>query len=221
MERRGTRPLGTVSTVDALQEELERRILEGDLRPGEHLGEIDLSEQYRVGRNTLRAAFDALVHRGLLARSRHRGVSVRVLTARDLADVYELRTALEVQAAVRLAARRLVPPEAEGALARLGRLTARSPRSEQVDADLAFHRSVVAGAGNARLTRAHAEMETEIRLCLAQLREEYASLRTLTAEHTGILRAIAAGDVAAAESAVRRHLEEATGWLVNAAGGAA
>jgi DNA-binding GntR family transcriptional regulator len=216
-----SRHLGTVSTVEALEGELERRILEGDLRAGEHLREIELAQQYEVGRNTLRAAFDSLVRRGLLVKTRHRGVFVRVLTAADLADIYELRTALEVQAASRLASRRLVPKQARDALARMRRLTHRSPRSVLVEADLAFHGAIVAGTGSARLARAHAEMQVEIRLCLAQLTEDYASVEVLGEQHQEILRAIEAGDVDAAEAAVRSHLEDATDWLVDhAAAGA-
>ncbi len=211
------RRLGTVSTVEALEGELERRILEGDLRPGEHLREIELAQQYEVGRNTLRAAFDALCRRGLLVKTRHRGVFVRILTARDLADIYELRMALEVQAASRLASRRMVPKEARGALARMRRLTHRSPRSVLVEADLAFHGAIVAGSGSPRLARAHADMQVEIRLCLAQLTEDYASVETLWGQHQEILRAIEAGNPEAAEAAVRSHLEEATAWLVERA----
>src|SRR5919198_4070508 len=92
------RELKAVSIVEALEEELARRILDGEFAPGEHLREIELSEQYQVGRHTLRAAFASLVRRGLLQRARNRGVFVRRFTGQDLAEIYELRTALEAQA---------------------------------------------------------------------------------------------------------------------------
>ena len=76
----------TTSRVETLEDELERRVLEGRFKPGEHLGEIALAEEFDVGRNTLRAAFDGLAGRGLLVKSRNRGVFVRALTAHDLAD---------------------------------------------------------------------------------------------------------------------------------------
>ena len=81
------------------------------------------------GGNTLRAAFDGLVRRGLLVKSRNRGVFVRALTAHDLAEIYELRTALEVQAARMLATAELVPEAARTALD-----PAQSPRSPFVAA---------------------------------------------------------------------------------------
>jgi len=213
------RRLGTVSTVQALEEDLERRTLGGEFQPGEHLREVELARQYDVGRNTLRAAFDGLVHRGLLVKSRNRGVFVRVLTGRDLAEVYELRAAIEIQAGRSLAARRSVPEEARRALEAEGRLTRGSARRDLVEADLAFHRAIVEGAGNSRLAAVHRDIAAEILLSLAQLMEtEYATVEDLTAEHTEVLRAIEGGRPSSAEATIRRHLEAATAWLVTRAG---
>jgi DNA-binding GntR family transcriptional regulator len=204
----------TTSRVETLEDELERQVLDGRFKPGEHLGEIALAEEFDVGRNTLRAAFDGLVRRGLLVKSRNRGVFVRALTAHDLAEIYELRTALEVQASRMLAVRGRVPDAARTALAQHHRLGPRSSQRVVVEADLAFHRSLVVGAGNARLTRAHKNLEIEILLCLAQLVQGYASVGQLAGEHGALLEAIEAGRPAVAETVIRHHLESATSWLI-------
>jgi DNA-binding GntR family transcriptional regulator len=210
------RRLGTVSTVQALEEDLERRTLDGEFRPGEHLREIELARQYDVGRNTLRAAFDALAHRGLLVKSRNRGVFVRALTTRDLAEVYELRSAIEIQAGRSLAARRSVPEAAVRAVEAERALTEGSSRRDLVEADLAFHRAIVDGAGNSRLAAVHRDIAAEILLSLVQLMEtEYATVADLADEHAEVLRAIGTGRPSGAEAVIRRHLEAATAWLVN------
>jgi DNA-binding GntR family transcriptional regulator len=207
------RKLRTVSTVEALQDDLERRVLEGEFRPGEHLREHELAEQYGVGRHTLRAAFDVLVRHGLLARERNRGVFVPELTPRDLGEIYELRTALEAQAFRTLAARREVPEPARDALARMRTLDGASPWRLLVQDDLAFHRAIVVGAGNERLARAHEHLQAEILLCLAQLVHGYAAVEELTAQHAELLAAIERGDPDEAEAALRAHLDRATAWL--------
>jgi DNA-binding GntR family transcriptional regulator len=209
------RKLETVSIVEALEDDLERRVLDGEFRPGEHLREIELADEYGVGRHTLRAAFDGLVRRRLLDRARNRGVFVRELTETDLLEIYHLRTALEVQAFRLLAAGKEVPAGAREALADLRKLDSQSPWRLVVEADLAFHRAIVAGAGNARLERAYGDLQSEILLCLAQLVHGYASVRQLTRQHAGLLRAIESGRPATAESAIRDHLEGATAWLVD------
>jgi DNA-binding GntR family transcriptional regulator len=204
----------TTSRVETLEDDLERLVLDGRFKPGEHLGEITLAEEFDVGRNTLRAAFDGLVRRGLLVKSRNRGVFVRALTAHDLAEIYELRTALEVQAARTLAGRGSVPAAAVTALAHHNSLGPRSSQRVVVEADLAFHRALVVGTGNARLTRAHKNLEIEILLCLTQLVQGYASVGQLAGEHGTLLEAIASGDQNLSERIIRRHLESATSWLV-------
>jgi DNA-binding GntR family transcriptional regulator len=205
--------LATRSAVEALETELERRILDGDLRPGERLREVELATRYGVGRHTLRAAFDALVRRGLLSRTRNRGVSVPVLTRNELAEIYELRAALEVEAFRALAVRGEVPPEAREAIARLSRLGPRAPWRLVVAADFDFHSAIVEAAGNRRLKRVHDELQTEILLCLAQLGAGYATPSDLAEEHRELLAKIEARKRAAAEQAIRSHFERALSWL--------
>jgi DNA-binding GntR family transcriptional regulator len=206
--------LRLTSSAEALAEELERRILQGDFVPGEHLREVELSDQYEVGRHTLRAAFDRLVNRGLLGKQRNRGVFVRRLTPDDLREIYELREALEVEAFRILAGRRLVPAEARQRTEELKRFNNRSPRRAVIETDLGFHRALVAGTGNDRLTRVHRELGSEIRLCLAQLVNGYASPRELAAEHAELLDPIARGRMQAAERAIREHFSRALDWLI-------
>jgi DNA-binding GntR family transcriptional regulator len=208
------RRLGTVSTAEALEEDLQRRILRGDFTPGDHLREVELSEEYGVGRHTLRAAFDRLVRRGLLGKERNRGVFVRQLTADDLREIYELREALEVEVVRILAGRRIVPDEARAATEKMNTLSARSRRVEVIEADLAFHRALVAATGNSRLVRVHRELGAEMRLCLAQLVKGYASPKELSVEHAMLLEPIARGRPVAAERAIREHFFTARDWLI-------
>jgi DNA-binding GntR family transcriptional regulator len=207
------RTLDIISAVEALEAALERRILNGDLRPGEHLRETGLAQEYRVGRHTVRAAFDALVRRGLLEKRRNRGVFVRVLTDRDLVEIYQVRAALEAEAFRMLAAGQQVPDEAAQAVAALRAMTAQSPLRAVVDADLAFHRAIVASAGNRRLAEAHEGLRAEIQLVLAQLVNGYATAQEMAGQHGELLTAIERGDPAGAESAIREHLGHATEWL--------
>jgi DNA-binding GntR family transcriptional regulator len=193
---------------------LQRRILQGEFTPGEHLREIELAEQYHIGRHTLRAAFDALVRCGLLGKQRNRGVFVRRLTPDDLQEIYELREALEVEAFRILAGRRIVPEEALEKIEELKRFNSRTPRRDVIETDLAFHRALVAATGNARLTRTHREQGAEVRLCLAQLVNGYAGPRELAAEHAELLEPLARGDMEEAERIIREHFSNALAWLV-------
>jgi DNA-binding GntR family transcriptional regulator len=212
------RRLETVSTVEALESALAARIWAGDFVPGQHLLEQALAEEYGVGRHSLRAAFDGLTRRALLERKRNQGVFVRTLTRRDLDELYEVRSALEVLAFRTLAERRTVPQDAVAVIERLQNLpesafdatSAHGPisatASAVIAADLAFHGAIVDGTGNARLARAYDDLRGEVRLALLQLVERYAPPEQIAHAHTDLLSAIGSGDPARAEHAIREHL---------------
>ena len=91
--------LARVSTVDALVAALRSRILEGELAAGERLPERELTERYGVARHSVRAALRSLAAEGLVAIEPHRGASVASLDARGVRSLFELRAALELEAA--------------------------------------------------------------------------------------------------------------------------
>ena len=77
-----------------------------------------------------------------------------------------------------------------------------------METELDFHRALAGGAANSRLAIAHADLKSEIRLCLAQLGlENQRPPQELAGGHARILQAIEAGDPEAAEAELRLHLE--------------
>jgi len=91
--------LQRVSTVDAIAASLRTRILDGELTAGERLRELELVDAYGVARHSLRAALRALAAEGLVTIEPNRGASVARLTATDVDALFELRAALELEAA--------------------------------------------------------------------------------------------------------------------------
>jgi len=174
-----------------------------------------LSEEYGVGRHTLRAAFDRLVRRGVLGKERNRGVFVRALSADDLREVYEVREAIEVETVRILAGRRLVPETARELAEEVATLTSRAPRADVVALDLAFHRALVQATGNRRLARVHEELSSEIQLCLAQLVQGYTNPKQIAFEHVQLLDRIERGRTQAAERAIREDFEQTREWLIS------
>ena len=115
------RQLQRTSTVDALAAALRREILDGELPAGAWLRERELCEAYGVARHSLRAALRTLAADGLVRIEPHRGARVAQLTRDDVRWLYELRAALELEAA-HLALERnggRLPPEVHAALERL------------------------------------------------------------------------------------------------------
>lgn len=92
-------------TSDRVYRALREEILDGTLPPGAVLGEIEQSTRLGVSRTPLREALSRLQADGLVIAVGGRGVAVSPVSLEHVQDLFEIREALEVQAA-RLAARR-------------------------------------------------------------------------------------------------------------------
>jgi DNA-binding GntR family transcriptional regulator len=199
--------LQTVSTVDALTAALEAQILEGGFAPGDHLREQELTAEYDVARHSLRAAADALVRKGLLVKKPNRGFFIPNLTREDGNEIFELRFAYEWPAVRALTERREVPSATREALDSMHVLDDGAPWPDIIRADRAFHRSLVESLGNSRFARAHADLMSEISLCVAQTWETYEATREVAAQHERLVDTIAGGDVERAELELREHFD--------------
>jgi DNA-binding FadR family transcriptional regulator len=177
--------------------------------------EPELVEQLGVARNTVREALRVLAHNGLLdirqgsgtyvlATSELAGVMQRRFATADRQDVDELRGALETTSAG-LAARRRTADDLrviEAALERRERAWADNDRDGFVDADAAFHLSVVAAAHNEVLMELYADLVQVIRDSLRGHFDPDLSVKEHM-DHARLVEAIRSGlpDVAAAEAA--------------------
>ena len=89
-------PLGRPPSIaERVADVLRDRITEGFFQPGARLSEEAIGGELKISRNTLREAFRLLTHERLLLHEPYRGVSVRVLSAEDVVDLYRVRKVIE------------------------------------------------------------------------------------------------------------------------------
>jgi DNA-binding GntR family transcriptional regulator len=206
------RPLQRTSTVDALVAALRREILDGELTAGARLRERELCETYGVARHSLRAALRALASEGLVRIEPHRGARVAELTPDDVRWLYELRAALELEAA-HLALERnggRLPPPVHEALARLQAACEGEdpPWSAVNEAHLELHAAIVDAAHSPRIAAAHQALTGEMRLFLLALRPHLPADR-LAADHAALVRGLEREGT----PALREHLRSAAETL--------
>ena len=209
----GRLALGRVSTVDALTAALRTRILDGELAPGERLRELELAEAYGVARHSLRAALRALAAEGLVVVEPNRGASVASLGPADIGPLFELRTALELEAA-RLALERhggRLPKAVHDAVRLLAAVCEQPnpPWSAVVEAHDHVHGALVAAAGSPRIERAYAALAGELRLAVIGLRPSW-SLARMAEHHERLLADLEREGPAP----LRLHLEEGRASLL-------
>ena len=211
------RELRPVSVIDAVASSVRERVVAGEFTPGTQLREIDLATEYGVARPTVRAALQQLALTGLLRRRANRSAFVPRLSQSDIADLFTTRALIEAEAVRRLTKAATPPSLAEQAVRRLERFTADASWSEVVEADLEFHRALVAATESPRLLRLFELLEDEIRLAIAQLRPAYASPAELAREHRHLLTVIETRTATEAVRLMRQHLDQAVADLANTA----
>ncbi len=202
------------SLRDEVFDILHKRIIAGEVRPGEWLRQDDIASQLGVSMTPVREALDLLVASGLAEREPYRGVRVVELTHDEMLDAYGLRILLE-PAAARLASETATPPQVEE-LKRLLVGTLELVRLEDMsrlrECSRQFHAAVVTMSGSPLLTRLYGIASAKFpdwMLYEAMFRHPEAlteSLRAEQAQHQAILDAIAARDPEAAARASLDHI---------------
>lgn len=80
---------------DQVVKQVRSAIIEGRLKPGDHIREIVLTEQLGVSRTPVREALILLEREGLIVAETNRGCFVRAYREDDVTNIFSMRTNLE------------------------------------------------------------------------------------------------------------------------------
>jgi DNA-binding GntR family transcriptional regulator len=194
--------------TDAAYAQLRDEILSWRILPGTPLSEVDLAARLGVSRTPLRAALARLALEGLVDTTRGRTALVSDMSPAGLAELFELREALEMQAA-RLAARRRDPQVFDGLAAEFS-VAATTLADHGVEAyyDVIarFDQAVDDAVGNSALTHALDTVRTHLIRARRIAADDERRLERAAEEHRVICEAIRDGDPELAIAATTVHL---------------
>lgn len=185
-------------------QQIRDEILDGVRAPGSKLVERDLASELGVSRVPVRDALRTLVAEGLVTPRPRTWAVVREFTARDIADLNEVRSALEVLT-FKLAAQRgtrdglvrlRATLDAEFEAARAGDAV----RARRSAAD--FHETVTTLADNELLNELAQITRSRMRWLLGQ----HDDLLGVAEEHEALYQAIADRDVARVGELILNHM---------------
>jgi DNA-binding GntR family transcriptional regulator len=137
-----------------IRQEIERRILSGETKPGERLSQQSLARELGVAQGTVRESLLELQWLGLVESIDHLGVFVDKLDVSRICEAYQLREVLEGLAA-RLACRnagRGDMAELRGMADQIFRLAEQND-TETATLDRRFHMRIIELTRNTTLTR--------------------------------------------------------------------
>ena len=200
--------LQTSSLTSVVQQELERRIVQGELAPGDKLIEATLAESLGVSRGPVREAFRMLEQAGLVRQEKNRGVFVRHVPLHEAMEIFDLRAMMD-EAVGRQLATTITPEQLRQARSMVDAMerTVRAGDTDQYHLlNLEFHDALVACTGNSKLTALYRRLINELSLFRRINLADSKQLPLSASEHRAIVKAIASGDAEAAGRAMRQHV---------------
>ncbi len=179
----------------------------GDLEPGAWIDELKIAEEYGISRTPLREAIKVLAAEGLITMKMRRGAYVNEVNAKDLRDVFHLMALLEADAAATVAKSATAEQlkELEALHERLEKST--KDRVKFFQLNEAFHVKLLEISNNRWAGQIVADLRKVMKLNRAQSLTRPGRIEESLFEHAAIMRAINKRSAAAAQAAMRSHIE--------------
>jgi DNA-binding GntR family transcriptional regulator len=200
---------------------LNEKIISGKYKPGEWLRQEEIATHLGVSMTPVREALDLLVSAGLAERVPYRGVRVREMSTKDVADAYSLRLILEVVIA-REATRNITPHQVSGLEKMLEEMNKHvrldeMPLARQMSRE--FHSAIADATGNDLLIKLYAVVANafpdwllyEALFRKPEILEE--SIAATNREHIAIVDALKSGDAELTVQKSIEHVLESGKWL--------
>lgn len=186
--------------------EIRRKLVDGELVPGQRLSEAALSESLDISRNTLREAFRVLTQEGLLKHEPNRGVFVAVPDMASIIDIYRVRRFIECQALAQAYPKHPAVQRMAQAVAAAERCREAQDWSGAGTANMAFHAAIVELADSERLNTFYAHLSAELRLAFGLLNDAEFLHSPYIDMNAAILQRLEAGQAQEAAQALDAYL---------------
>lgn len=187
---------------------LRDRLIMLEIRPGEAINDGRLAAELGIGRTPLREALKRLETDHLVVSYPRRGTFATVVDITELADVSELREALEPLAARRAA--KLASPALRAELretaAAIAGMQAGDDPYELMRYDIQVHRLIYKAAANTHLEDVLIRYDNLATRIWCMVLEKVPSVAEHVAEHVALLEAIADGDADRAATLALEHV---------------
>jgi DNA-binding GntR family transcriptional regulator len=204
----------TRSPANALAEQVYARlksdIFDFKLLPGERFTETAMAARHEVSRTPMRDALYRLQREGYLDVEFRRGWQVRNLDFVQFDNLYDLRIVLECAAIDRICQMDSTPE----ALTRLKHIWLVTEEEREQDGrrvaqlDEQFHADLVSAAGNAEMSRVHAELTDKIRIIRRLDFTQHKRVDATYQEHAKLLKLLLRRKNTEALLLLRSHITE-------------
>lgn len=201
---------------DVVFENLRSAILEGKLKSGQRLMEVQLAEQLGVSRTPVREAIRKLELEGLVVMLPRKGAYVANISVKDLMDVLEIRACLEGLGASLAAERR--DEEDIKKLESIEKEFEEAVKTQNIEMllkkDVEFHECIFEAANNKKLEKMINSIWEQVQRFRTTYVSDYNASLSLLDEHQAILKAIKEANVVDAKKFAIEHIEKAEQFML-------
>ncbi|MHA3701120.1 GntR family transcriptional regulator [Jatrophihabitans sp. YIM 134969] len=197
-----------LSLPEVARRNLRRRILNDELPAGARLVETTLAQELGVSRATIREAMRQLAAEGLIEIHPRRQSVVTRMSADDARDVLYARYVLETGAArrIRAGARPALGAAMKDALQAMDKAAADDDVESLVEADIAFHRSILEASGARRVHDLWETINGQMgALMRSAIDRQQLALGSIRALHEPLQHALLAGSARTVEKCLADH----------------
>lgn len=201
---------GPATKTEYAYESIRKEILDGSLKPDQRLRLVELAKRYELSEMPVREALRMLQRDGLVIMQNHRGVTVSHLSWERASEFVEVRTHLEILAAILATSHHTEQSLKllDGIVEKMRELAGKGgPNSRYSQLNRQFHTELYAPGFNSVLQREIASLWDQVWRARAQsiFEVDPDRVRGATEEHAAILAAVKKRDVVAVERAMIKH----------------
>lgn len=205
--KNGENSTGNTARRQRIVDTVKRRIVVGELKPGERIVEADLTSALDVSRPTAREALNQLSRDGFLVQEAYRGHRVAHLEKGSLLEIANVRVALDYEAIVEIlgdeSGRRM--KILESAWAEYEQLAHDDDPLVMHEAHMAFHHGIWEASENYLLMRIWPVIEAQMTIALAY--DQFARRDPVRAHavHAALMQSIRSRDLQRIREALEVH----------------
>lgn len=203
--------------AEQVRQAIVSEIASGKLKPGERIIQEQIAQELGVSRQPVQQALLLLKNQGVLRDAAGRGLLVTSLDPTQVRQMYDIRAVIEGLAFRKAAennperAKKLGP-----ALIQNGRKSVKSGLvAQMIAADIKFHDFIYALSDNPLIAPAMQVQWTNTQRVMGEVLMRDETPRDIWDQHEALLKAVMAGDGAAAEALARQHITQAADFMIN------
>jgi len=205
-------PLPHTDLSEQTYQVLKDKILRRQLEPGARVSVEEIAQGLGVSRTPVTDALKRLAVEGLVEIQPRRGTFVTELTARDVAELFDIRLLIELHAARSIISQGRIQEflrAVDEPINQMREATVNGAYGDYeafISADRELHRTLVLMSDNQRLMQIFSELNVHMRVARAHYLNNVENARQAHQEHEAILAAFQSTEVECIEQALIAHI---------------